>query len=162
MRSKSGLIIALASVWLIWIVAAPIALYAGHYSLSSLFYATFSMICHQIPERSFYLSGYPLAVCARCTGVYLGFFIGLLSFTIKPIEVAPPRIWFFLALVPTLLDWTFDFVGVLENTHLSRGLTGLLPGFVSVYYILPGLVSLRWNSFKLALSDLIMDIRKTS
>jgi hypothetical protein len=41
-------------------------------------------------------------------------------------------------------------------------LTGLLPGFVSVYYILPGLVSLRWNSFKLALSDLIMDIRKTS
>jgi uncharacterized membrane protein len=33
------------------------------------FYAS---ACHQRPDRSFLLYGLPLAVCARCTGIYAG------------------------------------------------------------------------------------------
>jgi uncharacterized membrane protein len=33
-------------------------------------------ICHQIPDRSFYLAGHRLPLCARCTGTYLGVAIG--------------------------------------------------------------------------------------
>ncbi|MFN2157961.1 MAG: DUF2085 domain-containing protein [Anaerolineae bacterium] len=33
-------------------------------------------ICHQIPERSFFLGGHRLPLCARCTGTYLGVGVG--------------------------------------------------------------------------------------
>lgn len=29
-------------------------------------------LCHQIPERSFSINGQPIALCARCTGMYVG------------------------------------------------------------------------------------------
>ena len=33
-------------------------------------------VCHRIPERSFFMSERQLPLCARCTGMYLGAFIG--------------------------------------------------------------------------------------
>jgi uncharacterized membrane protein len=37
----------------------------------------FALVCHQQPERSFYLFGGSVAVCARCLGIYFGATIGL-------------------------------------------------------------------------------------
>jgi uncharacterized membrane protein len=34
-------------------------------------------LCHQIVERSFQINGQPVSLCARCTGMYVGIFIGL-------------------------------------------------------------------------------------
>jgi len=50
--------------------------------LAGLSYLVFTPFCHQLPDRSFHLLGVPLAVCARCTGIYLGIFIGAFSFRI--------------------------------------------------------------------------------
>jgi uncharacterized membrane protein len=36
-------------------------------------------ICHQIPERTFFINGRPLPLCARCTGTYLGAVLGFLG-----------------------------------------------------------------------------------
>ena len=36
-------------------------------------------ICHQIPNRTFFLGGRALPLCARCTGTYLGIVIGLVT-----------------------------------------------------------------------------------
>ena len=33
---------------------------------------SFAAVCHQIPDRSFAWAGAPLAVCARCLGLYAG------------------------------------------------------------------------------------------
>jgi uncharacterized membrane protein len=38
----------------------------------------FSYVCHQIPERSFLVFGGRGILCARCTGMYLGFFSGFI------------------------------------------------------------------------------------
>jgi len=35
-------------------------------------YAAAHLVCHQLPERTFHVSAGPLAVCARCLGLYLG------------------------------------------------------------------------------------------
>lgn len=35
-------------------------------------------VCHQIPSHSFQIQGKPLALCARCSGQYLGVLLGLL------------------------------------------------------------------------------------
>src|SRR5262249_46137120 len=55
------------------ILAAPLLRSANHPELATAIYRTFSFVCHQIPERSFKLAGYQLAVCSRCTGIYMGF-----------------------------------------------------------------------------------------
>lgn len=36
-------------------------------------------ICHRIPERSFFMAGRQLPLCARCSGTYLGAMLGLTS-----------------------------------------------------------------------------------
>jgi uncharacterized membrane protein len=47
--------------------------------LGALPYVVGAFICHQRPERSFHLAGAQLPVCARCTGLYLGAALGLLT-----------------------------------------------------------------------------------
>ena len=42
------------------------------YSASAAIYEIGGLLCHQLPERSFYFHGAQLPVCARCTGLYLG------------------------------------------------------------------------------------------
>ncbi len=45
--------------------------------LLAYLFAVGSVICHQLPERSFFLDGRQLPVCARCTGLYLSGAAGL-------------------------------------------------------------------------------------
>jgi len=44
-------------------------------------YLTGSGICHQLPERSFHLSGHQMPVCARCAGIYFGAAIAVIVAT---------------------------------------------------------------------------------
>lgn len=66
----------------VWIVAALVALYAGLPWLSPLLrslgydragrvlFRMYTALCHQLPERSFFLSGYQVCYCHRCTALY--------------------------------------------------------------------------------------------
>lgn len=40
-------------------------------------YTVGSLVCHQLPERSFHVAGMQFPVCARCTGLYLGGIVGV-------------------------------------------------------------------------------------
>jgi len=127
------------------LIAAPLAQANGVLWLSFVVYETFSHVCHQIPERSFFIAGHPLAVCARCTGLYVGFAAVVASYpliTSLKRTHTPERKWLFLAAAPLGIDFALGFFGVWENSHLSRFLTGGLLGAVSVFFILPGLVQL--------------------
>ena len=62
------------------IVIAPMLAAQGRNSIALVIYTAFSKFCHQIPERSFEIAGHPLAVCARCTGIYFGFAAGVLVY----------------------------------------------------------------------------------
>jgi len=49
----------------------------------------FQFVCHQFPERSFYLNNRPLPVCHRCLGVYLGGCVALLVYGLTRRGQAP-------------------------------------------------------------------------
>src|ERR1041384_3751425 len=92
-------------VWLGLIWAAPWLAARHHYTWALLIYGSFSAVCHQLPERSFHLLGFPLAVCARCTGIYLGALTGLLLYpSVRRLkdETMPARWWLVAAAVPVL------------------------------------------------------------
>jgi uncharacterized membrane protein len=62
-------------------------------------YAIGRVVCHQLPERSFYLWAAQLPVCARCTGIYAGAaFASLLSYA------RMPRLTAFARAAPSLAD----------------------------------------------------------
>src|SRR6266404_9479319 len=62
------------------ITGAPLALARGHNSLALVIYGAFSHLCHQLPDRSFFIAGHQFAVCARCTGLYVGFTVATLCY----------------------------------------------------------------------------------
>ncbi len=131
-------------IWLALIVAAPLLVSREHYFSSLVIYRSFSAVCHQMPERSFELFGYPLAVCARCTGIYAGFLLGLFIYPLArrlDDDTLPERRWLLLAAAPMLLDFAGNAVGLFTNSFTSRTITGLIAGAATAFYILPGLVA---------------------
>lgn len=134
------------------IIGAPLTFTAGHPIWGLAIYRAFSYVCHQIPERSFFIAGHQFAVCARCTGLYAGFTIATVSYPlVRPLTQidTPQRKWLFLAAAPLAVDFALGLFGIWNNTHSSRFITGALLGAVSVLYVMPGLMDLslrEWHS----------------
>ena len=89
---------AVALLALAWVAA----LTAGPFlpvPVAGVLYAAGSLICHQIPERSFHLHSFQLPVCARCFGLYAGAAAG---------SVAWATVWPWLAsLLPGRGRWRY-------------------------------------------------------
>ena len=124
------------------IVVAPLT--AGSHLANSI-YDGFAVVCHQLPERSYFIFGHKLAVCSRCTGLYAGFALTLLLYPLlRPLRSVdwPPPVCLVLAAMPMAIDFGLTFLRIWENTHTSRLLTGLLLGGVSLFYVMPGVAEL--------------------
>jgi uncharacterized membrane protein len=68
-------------------------------------------VCHQLPEHSLHMDGQQLPLCARCTGIYLGFLVGLLGLALQGKLRAS-----------TLPSWSM--VGILLSSFVLMGLDG--------------------------------------
>jgi uncharacterized membrane protein len=139
--ASAGTVLALVSL----IVVAPLAAAGGYNGAAFAIYRAFGVLCHQIPERSYFIDGHKLAVCSRCTGIYAGFAFTLLLYPlVRSLRntATPPRSLLILAALPLAIDFSLTFFGIWENTHTSRLLTGLLLGSVAVFYVMPGIIEL--------------------
>jgi len=132
------------ALWLGAVLAAPL-LRAGGWVAGDILHLAFSGICHQLPERSYWLAGHSLAVCARCWGLYCGFALGvlLLPWLQRPAQwlLAHPRS-VAIFVIPLCVDL------LLSNTHLSRFLTGLvatLPIPILVWQAMQDLIRREWR-----------------
>src|SRR5215213_120167 len=131
------------------IILAPVAAAGGHGDLAFAIYHAFGTLCHQLPERSYFIDGHKFAVCSRCTGIYAGFAFTLLLYPlVRSLRniATPPRSLLILAALPLAIDFSLTFFGFWENTHTSRLLTGALLGSVAVFYVMPGIVDLSLRS----------------
>ncbi len=134
--------------WVFAIMLAPIAKAEGLAGISAPLYHFFSFICHQLPSRSFYVDGEEFGVCSRCFGVYFGLLAGVAVYPLwRRIDEIEPlaRFWLFLACIPMGIDWSLTFLGIWENTPLSRFVTGLILGVACSTFIVPALVEITRN-----------------
>ena len=86
--------------------------------------------CHQIPQRCLDLGWGPLAVCARCSGLYVGGLVGLLSGALLGIRIRPRLIWLAIALTPSAVDFLMAFTGLPNLTNWPRFVVAVPPGLV--------------------------------
>lgn len=88
--------------------------------------------CHQLPERSFFLKGKQFPVCARCTGIHIGY----LSFPIFLFGFLNLSLWLsIIFILPTVIDGLTQAFFERESTNLLRFITGLTAGMGSMALI---------------------------
>ena len=91
----------------------------------------FALVCHQRPERCFWIFGAPVAVCARCLGIYFGAALGLLMRSTRRTALA--GLAFATAL--NLVEAATEFVGMYTGSLLLRFGLGLLLGMAAALLI---------------------------
>lgn len=87
-------------------------------------------LCHQLPERSFIAGGLQVPVCARDTGIYLGFVFALIALALHRRE--RPRglpVWWGWLLAGLLVAWmgwdgVTSYAGMRDTSNLLRLVTG--------------------------------------
>ncbi len=91
----------------------------------------FALVCHQQPERSFFLFGGSVAVCARCLGIYLGSALGLL------LPVSQKLAWRCLLAAGSfnLIDWLAELTGLHGNWMFARFALGLALGMTGAMLV---------------------------
>ena len=97
-------------------------------------FAVGGLICHQRPERSFFIDGSQLPVCARCTGLYLSSalgFAGWLGIKIamgwRPLLLDPRRVVRVLVLtaIPTALSLASGALHLWDGSNLTRAIIAI-------------------------------------
>ncbi len=103
--------------------------------------------CHQKPERSFFYKGKQLPICARCTGILAGYFVGIVLFIILGSFK-----WFYTGFLtlPMLADGIIQQLTKYESTNLRRVITGCMFGIASIQII----VYIHLGTVKLAITFL--------
>lgn len=109
-------------------------------------------LCHQLPERSFTAGGVQLPVCARDTGIYLGFAIAFLVITLlerRRRASEPPPVWVLvlaaLMVGAMAVDGLTSYMGLRETTNDLRLATGLAAGFGLSVIVAPMLNGQLWR-----------------
>lgn len=98
-------------------------------------YQGFDLLCHQIPERSFHLSGLPMAVCSRCIGIYGAFMAGWFAMPILSILDISHKSkigWLIGLIILNLADVFGNFVNLWSNTLNTRLVLGVMLGLAVV------------------------------
>lgn len=109
-------------------------------------------LCHQLPQRSFFGGGIQLPVCARDTGIYIGFVVALTAIALlhrpsRPRGFPSPRTWFVLAALvgAMVFDGVTSYAGLRATTNDIRLLTGLMAGFAAAAMLAPILNDVLWR-----------------
>ncbi|HEV3058267.1 MAG TPA: DUF2085 domain-containing protein [Vicinamibacterales bacterium] len=140
---------AFAGASVAWSVALPLAAYAASrpappvpaYLLALLVYGVGGVVCHQLPERSFYLWGRQLPVCARCAGIYAGAAIVAMIGHVggRPFPRLVRVALALLASLPTILTLVYEWTTGVTPSNAVRAAAGFVLGATVSWLVLVNL-----------------------
>lgn len=129
-----------AAIPLVLLITSTAVTFAVAHGAPSWLRLPFHLICHQIPSRCLVLWGVPMPLCARCVAIYVGLFIGLLSwFAVPYLEERAMRIAMFIATTPMAIDGITQAMRLRESTNPLRLGTGLAAGTAFGLWVLTAL-----------------------
>ena len=109
-------------------------------------------LCHQLPERSFFGGGVQVPVCARDTGIYIGFLISVTVISVvqrnRPTGL-PPRVASILIggfILAMAADGISSYAGLRDTSNFIRLVTGLMAGYAMGALALPLLNDQLWRN----------------
>jgi len=102
------------------------------FEISAKLTATYMYSCHQQPDRSFWLLGYPIALCCRCYGVYLSTAVSSILAIYNRLNISYKTV--VVLLILSAIDIYINYgMGKLNNTgNITRFIAGILLGIVIV------------------------------
>ncbi|MFZ4620358.1 MAG: DUF2085 domain-containing protein [Bacteroidota bacterium] len=128
MKKELNIVIAGAFLWCAGFFLAPII--AGTRP-SELLYSIYSVVCHQFGSRSFHLYGASLAVCIRCSSIYISFLVTLIvlrsSYRLREVKFNG-LLLAGIAALPMAVDGVCSLIGLVQSTDISRLITGAIFG----------------------------------
>jgi uncharacterized membrane protein len=131
MERRVALVLTSAAVlWAAALFWAPLA-HAHHLGgpLPETIRMAGALVCHQRVERSFELAGYPMPVCARCTGIYLSGALGALAAWLTvPLMPQRARALILAAAMPTIATVAVEWVGLMQPGNIVRSLAAVPVG----------------------------------
>src|SRR5437870_2097048 len=128
---------------IVWGVALPMATFLATrphggslaYAPAFVVYGLGSLLCHQRPERSFFLWGVQMPVCARCAGIYLGAAMAAAAFVVgrgRPFRAShsAPRLLLLFGVLPTIVTLIFEWTTGQMPANWIRAASGVPLGAV--------------------------------
>ena len=95
-----------------------------------------NLICHRIPERSFFIKGHQFPVCARCTGFYTGLAFFLLYTFFSTIEYnINLLILSIILLIPVSIDGFTQLFDLRKSNNTLRFITGFIGGIGLIIFL---------------------------
>lgn len=143
----SRVLIILMGIWCALIVTPAIAGVIGLSSVSEAVNQVFTRICHQRPERSFYLLGWKLGVCARCASIYFSFSVTAAFVLCADVTATlrnflngaakHSRAMLIGGVAPMLVDVLLNDLGIRESTLVTRSISGCMFGIIAAPVLIP-------------------------
>ncbi|MGH2460483.1 MAG: DUF2085 domain-containing protein [Chloroflexota bacterium] len=120
-------------------VLAPVLAAMGLESLSNAIFVAYSLTCHQMPSRSYFIFGHQMAYCERNTAIYFSMTLAGLVYARARGHGVRRLSWrmYLLLILPMAVDGFTQLFGWRESTWLLRGITGTLFGAATVWLAFP-------------------------
>jgi uncharacterized membrane protein len=132
-RLVLGVVTGVAALWTTGVVVAP-WLTAHGSVLGGWLRLLYRPGCHQIANRCLDLGFGPLAVCARCAGLYVGGTLALVYTLVRNRPSRPRPLWFAVVAAPNVIDFAAGLLGLPSMGNWSRFvLAGPLGFFAGLY-----------------------------
>jgi uncharacterized membrane protein len=140
------ILIIFLSLWIGGIILAPVFAASPVYwqkRIARLLYFLYQPVCHQFPERSFYINSFPFTVCVRCFAVYLcGLFLAIFYVFKNQIKMFKLSCYAIMAIFP-LIDFVLEKLNIYHNLIILRFITGGILGFILFHLLIVGISELK-------------------